>query len=340
MTRALAIDGSAGEGGGQIVRTCLGLSLLTGRPFRLDRLRAKRKKPGLLRQHLTAVRAAAQIGQADVEGAALGSSSLQFTPGRVQPGDYLFDIGSAGSTTLVLQTVLPALLTAPGPSQLVLIGGTHNSMAPPFEFLARAYLPLVGQMGPRVDATLQRHGFFPVGGGQMTVVVEPAERLSPLELLDRGPLIDRRVSALVSRLPLSIAQREVDTVCQDLAWPPECGRTESVPAAGPGNVVLIELQSRHLTEVVAGFGQRGVLAETVAGGAAEAARRYLQVDAPVGECLADQLVLLLALSGGGRFRTLPPSSHTRTNAQVIQRFLEVAIDIRPLGDDVWEISVA
>jgi len=339
MAAPLIIDGSTGEGGGQIVRTCLGLALLTGRPFRIEKLRAGRQKPGLLRQHLTAVRVAAEVGRADVVGAELGSRKLEFRPTRVTPGDFCCDIGSAGSTTLVLQTILPALLTADGPSQIVLTGGTHNSMAPPFEFLQRTYLPLVARMGPQVTATLDRHGFFPAGGGQMTVAVQPAPRLTPLELIERGPLLTRSVTGIVSRLAPSIAQREIDTVCRRLAWPAECGRVASVASPGPGNVVLIEMGYAAVTEIFAGFGQRGVPAETVAGGAADDAERYLAAGVPVGEHLADQLVLLLAIAGGGRFHTLPPSLHTRTNVDVIARFLDVPIDIRPRGDDVWEIVV-
>src|SRR5262245_8861795 len=164
----LIIDGSFGEGGGQILRTALGLSLVTGVPFRIEKIRAGRQKPGLMRQHLTAVNAAAQVGQAEVIGASVGSQELTFTPGKISPGDYTFAVGTAGSATLVLQTVLPALLTAAQPSFLTLEGGTHNPHAPPFDFLARAFLPLIGRMGPSVTATLIRPGFYPAGGGQFT----------------------------------------------------------------------------------------------------------------------------------------------------------------------------
>ena len=170
----LTINGSQGEGGGQILRTALAMSLVTGKPFRIVRIRAGRKKPGLLRQHLTAVQAAAQIGQATVEGAAIGSQELTFTPGEIRPGEYRFAVGTAGSATLVLQAVLPALLTAPGLSVLTLEGGTHNPFAPPFDFLHRSYLPLVNRMGPTVEARLERPGFYPAGGGKFVVTVEPA----------------------------------------------------------------------------------------------------------------------------------------------------------------------
>src|SRR6202140_4872670 len=157
----ILIDGSIGEGGGQILRTALGLSMVTGQPFRIENIRAGRDKPGLLRQHLTAVNAAAEICGANVEGAAISSRELSFSPGNVKSGEYTFSIGSAGSTTLVLQTVLPALLAADGPSSLTLEGGTHNPHAPPIDFLEKAFVPLVNRMGPTVHVALERAGFYP-----------------------------------------------------------------------------------------------------------------------------------------------------------------------------------
>ncbi len=153
----IIIDGSEGEGGGQVVRNALALSLVTGQPFQITNIRGKREKPGLMRQHLTAVEAACQIGDAECEGAAVGSSDIAFRPGTVRPGDYHFAVGTAGSTGLVLQTVLMPLLLAETPSRLVLEGGTHNMMAPPFEFIERVFLPVINRMGPRVEARLIRH---------------------------------------------------------------------------------------------------------------------------------------------------------------------------------------
>src|SRR5262249_42087340 len=156
------------------------LSLVTQRPFRIERIRAKRKKPGLLRQHLTAALAAARIGCAEMIGAELGASALEFRPQGVVPGDYTFSVGTAGSATLGLQTILPPLLVARAPWRLVLEGGTHNPQAPPWDFLERAFLPLIRRMGPRVETTLERHGFYPAGGGRFRVAIEPVARLAPL----------------------------------------------------------------------------------------------------------------------------------------------------------------
>src|SRR5271155_4425134 len=245
----LTIDGSFGEGGGQILRTALALSTLTGRAFRIDKIRAAREKPGLLRQHLTAVRAAAAISGASVEGAVLGSTALTFDPGSVLPGKFEFAVGTAGSATLVLQTVLPALLTAPGPSNLVFEGGTHNPAAPPFDFLVKTFLPQINRMGPAVTAELERPGFYPAGGGMFRVAINPAPRLAPVELMERASPRAVRVRAIVANLPRSIAQREIKVVQRALSVAPDATAIEEIRgASGPGNAVVIEIEMEHHTE--------------------------------------------------------------------------------------------
>lgn len=336
----LTIDGSQGEGGGQILRTSLALSIITGRPVRIERIRAGRKRPGLRRQHLTAVRAAVAVSGGEVEGLEVGSQTLSFNPGSAQPGEHHFDIGTAGSTTLVLQTVLPALLTAPGPSRVLLEGGTHNPMAPPFDFLQLALLPLVSRMGPRLEATLGRPGFYPKGGGRLDLLVEPAATLAPIELLERGAILEQRARAIVARLPAHIAQREVKRVGDRLGWPSRSLQVEEVAdSAGPGNVLLIEIECEYVTEVFCGFGERGVRAERVADLAIQQARRYLSAGVPVGPHLADQLLLPMAIAGGGGLRTVEPTCHTRTNIEVIMRFLEREIRVEELGPDDWRIEI-
>ena len=323
----LTIDGSLGEGGGQILRTALALSLVSGTPFTIEKIRGGREKPGLLRQHLTAVNAAVAVGEAEAEGATLGSQTLVFRPRAVKPGDYRFAIGTAGSTGLVIQTVLPALLIASGPSTLTLEGGTHNPAAPPFDFLERAFLPLVASMGPRVSAVLNCPGFYPAGGGRCTVSILPAARLEPLTLLERGAIKRRQARALVARLPRQIADRELAVVRTRLGWSEDELETVIVDgsAPGPGNVLLLEIESEHLTEIFCGFGEVGTRAESVAEHAAKEARRYLAAGVPVGVHLADQLLVPLALAGGGSFRTIGLSSHSRTNLDVIRLFLPTRI---------------
>jgi RNA 3'-terminal phosphate cyclase (ATP) len=339
----ITIDGSHGEGGGQIIRTSLALSLITGKPFRIYNVRARREKPGLQRQHLTAVRAAAAIGGAEVEGAGLGATAFTFHPGAVTPGDYAFPIRTAGSTTLVLQTILPPLMIASAPSTLVFEGGTHNVHAPPYEFIVKTFLPLVNRMGARVTTELMRYGFYPPGGGSFRARVEPASKLRPLELLTRGEIRARRARALVVKLPPAIGERELGVVSEQLGWGESAGdelRVEtSQNASSPGNVLTLEIESEHLTEVFTGIGERGVRAETVAERASAEARAYLDTDAPVGEHLADQLLIPYALAGGGSYTTGQPSLHTTTNIEVIKMFLDVEISARPSDSGVWKIEV-
>ncbi len=334
----IVIDGSSGEGGGQILRSSLALSLVTGLPFRIEKIRAGRRKPGLMRQHLTAVEAAVAVGRAEVDGARIGSQQLAFAPTSINSGKYHFAVGTAGSCTLVLQTVLPALLTASGPSELVLEGGTHNPYAPPYDFLDRAFLPLIRRMGPKASAILQRPGFFPAGGGKITVSIEPSARLERIDLPERGAVLRRSATATVARLPRSIGERELKVVKDRLGWSDECCRVEEVPSsAGPGNALSIRIESEHCAEVFTGFGERGVSAEKVAGDTVDLVEEYLAANVPVGPYLADQLLLPMALAGGGSFRTLAPTRHMTTNAEVIRFFLPIEVEMRQLAPKDWEI---
>ncbi|HVK59248.1 MAG TPA: RNA 3'-terminal phosphate cyclase, partial [Candidatus Kapabacteria bacterium] len=230
----ITIDGANGEGGGQILRTALALSLVTQQAFRIQNIRAGRQKPGLLRQHLTAVEAATNVGDATVDGAALGSKELVFKPAKIRPGDYRFAVGTAGSATLVLQTVLPALILGTESSRLKLEGGTHNPHAPPFDFLERAFLPLLNRLGPKVTANLDRAGFFPAGGGRFSVEITPVERLQPLDLSDRGESKNRSARVVISNLAPGVANRELKVVSEKLGWARECLHVEEVESNGPG----------------------------------------------------------------------------------------------------------
>ncbi|MBD0326773.1 MAG: RNA 3'-terminal phosphate cyclase [Pyrinomonadaceae bacterium] len=336
----LTIDGSFGEGGGQIIRSSLALSLITGKPFRIYNVRARRDKPGLQRQHLTAVSSCAEIGRAKVDGAKVGAQEFTFVPGQVVPGEYVFDIGTAGSTTLVLQAVLPPLMIAAAPSLLKLEGGTHNVHAPPFEFLQKTFLPLINRIGPQVNIELERYGFYPPGGGKFSVYIEPAAELRPLNLTARGEILARRARALVVNLPPSIGERELAVIRERLDWSDDELRVEtSQNAYSPGNVLTIEIESEQLTEVITGMGERGVRAETVAERAAAEAQRYLATDAPVGEHLADQLLIPLALAGGGSYLTSPLSLHTTTNIEIVKKFLPVEIAVDEMASDVFAVNV-
>lgn len=320
----IELDGALGEGGGQILRTSLTLAAITGQPFRIRRIRANRSKPGLMRQHLVAVQAASQICGAQVTGAALGSQDLEFVPGRLQGGDYRFAIGTAGSCTLVLQTVLPALLMADTPSTLRLAGGTHNPMAPPVQFLQRAWCPRVAEMGARIDVRLERFGFYPAGGGEVTASVEPCKQLAPRSWLERGARKDCYAESFTAGIPGKVAERELECVGKAMNWSGEQLRVRGLPGdQGPGNALMLTFEYEHVTEVFTAFGEKSVSAENVARQAVNRARQYLASGAAVAEYLGDQLMLPLALAGGGAFTVDDISMHARTNAQVIEMFLPV-----------------
>jgi len=336
----ITINGSQGEGGGQILRTSLALSLVTGRPFRIEKIRAGRAKPGLLRQHLTAAHAAAEVGDAEIQGDVLGSSQLTFQPRRIQSGSFPFAVGTAGSATLVLQTILPALILASGPSELKLEGGTHNPYAPPFDFLAKAFIPLLERMGPAVETRLDRYGFYPAGGGCFTASIRPVSALAPLELMERGNMNRRFARAIHALLPGHVSERELRVVKEKLSLKDEQLRSEAVQnSSGPGNVLMVELEAENLTEVFTGFGEKGVASEAVASHVVDDVRRYLAAGVPVGRYLADQLLIPMALAGEGRLETLAPSRHTMTNIAVISEFLGLRIKTKEHSRDKWEIAV-
>lgn len=334
----LTLDGAQGEGGGQILRTALSLSLVTGTPFRLERIRANRPQPGLQRQHLASVEAAMRVSGARVSGASLGATALTFEPGPLKPGNYSFTIGTAGSATLVLQTILPALMLGSSPSKVALEGGTHNPWAPPYDFLAQAFLPIVQRMGPRFEARLQRWGFYPAGGGRFEVDIQPVQTLKPLTLVERGHLKACRVRGVAAGLPRSIAARAVETAFAVLGLTGAYVDVREVASAGPGHALLVELIFEHVCEIVAGFGQKGVKPEDMGAQAAKEAREYLDADVPVGPHLADQLVLPLALAGSGRFLTMAPTRHLTTNLDVLRCFLDVDLRCEAQGSGHWLVS--
>ena len=335
----ITIDGSQGEGGGQILRTSLALSALTGTPVRIERIRAGRPKPGLQRQHLVAVQAAARVSGGHLDGAELNSRELTFTPQRSIAGTYEFDIGTAGSTTLVLQTVLPILLHADGPSTVTIRGGTHNGMCPPVEFLQESFLPVLHRIGINAGIALERHGFYPAGGGAISATIQPWAARAPLELLERGKAIDRHAEVLLANLPAHIASREAMAFKHALHWSHAEVDEREIDAHGPGNAVLARLRFAQITARFSAVGELRKSAEQVAMECSKAVRRYLESDAPVCEHLADQLLLPLALGAGGRFRTGAPSLHARTNAEIVARFLGEVVTFTGEPGGAWLVEV-
>ncbi|MGR9117257.1 MAG: RNA 3'-terminal phosphate cyclase [Gammaproteobacteria bacterium] len=337
---SLEIDGSQGEGGGQVLRTALSLSACTGRAVQLRHIRSGRKKPGLMRQHLACVNAAAEICGAKVKGASLGSKNIQFVPGEIKAGDYRFSVGSAGSSTLIFQTVLPLLMQAGNASQLTLEGGTHNPLAPSFDFINEVFLPVLRRIGVECRARIDRYGFYPVGGGQWRVAIEPSVEFKRIDLTERGELVWAEAVCLDSGLPSHVTQREMKRLQDELSWSAEWIKCRHVKALGSGNVVSLRVHYRHASEVIDSIGIIGVSAERVANKAVEQLRHYQNFGAPVGEHLADQLLLPLALASGGTFVTGPLSAHVRTNIEVIKQFLDVDIHCEEIAPKrQWRISV-
>jgi RNA 3'-terminal phosphate cyclase (ATP) len=326
----LELDGSFGEGGGQILRTSLALSLVTGRGFHLRNVRAGRAKPGLQAQHLMSVRAAADVGRAQTRGASRDSSDLVFEPGPVAPGRYRFDIGTAGATGLVLHTVyLPLAYRAAAPSQLTLVGGTHVRTSPSFHFLDTTWRRYMALCGLRVGLKLSRPGFYPRGGGVVEAHVQPCPRLRGVRLAGRGPVAVRGFSA-VAGLPESIARRQARRATIRLGQQGvKADIHEEQWEGGPGTVLAIEVDTAPVAALFVAVGERGKPAERVADEAADEALAFLRAGpAPVDPHSGDQLVLPLALAEGpSEYRVAEVTRHLTTNVATVRRFLDREISV-------------
>jgi RNA 3'-terminal phosphate cyclase (ATP) len=269
-----------------------------------------------------------------VAGAELGSQTLVFEPGPVRAGDYAFNVGTAGSCTLVLQTVLPALMRCAEPSRVSLSGGTHNPMAPPFHFLERSFAPLLRRLGVGLDLQLRRLGFYPAGGGEVSARVQPAAAgLQPFDLTDRGPLHEAYAECFAPALPSAVAVRELAALARGLGWSGEQLRTPAVRQnEGPGNALLVTLAHAHLSEVITVFGEKGVGAEQVAGALVKQVQAYQSSAGALGPHLTDQWMLPLALAivergGAASFTCTELTQHATTNIGVIEKFLPVSFDV-------------
>lgn len=334
----IIINGSEGEGGGQILRSAAALSLLTGKSFHITNIRGKREKPGMMRQHVTCIEAACKISDSSCEGLCVGSSEIIFHPGKIKAGNYNFKVGTAGSTSLVLQTILIPLLYADGPSHIMLEGGTHNMMAPPFDFIERVFLPIINRMGATVSARLIRHGFFPRGGGRIEIDIEPSP-LKRIDCIDRGELLSVNGTAMFTGLPFDVAEREIKTARKLLGWNEDSLGVRQLPEdQGPGNILLLEAQYAYVTEIVSGFGKLGLKAERLAKTAANRLKGYMESDAFAGPYLADQLLLPMAIAGGGQFTTVKPSQHSLTNAEIINLFTDTKFDFSPTESGIFLVN--
>lgn len=351
--RLLAIDGSYGEGGGQILRSALSLSALLGRPVRLEKIRARRRRPGLRPQHLTAVRALAQICDAEVEEDRLDSRTLSFVPRRPpQAGDYHFNVadaargGSAGAVSLILQALLLPLAMAQGDSTVVLEGGTHVAWSPPIHYLQEVYLPTVALLGIRASVELERWGWYPQGGGRVICQVDglgakaaprsgsgQVRPLMPFHRTERGGLKRIAGFSATSNLPAHIGQRQRDRAVKLLrsrGFVPQIEIVEA-PSPGPGTCVFLLAEFKGAVAGFTGYGRLRKPAEKVAEEAARAFLAYQRSGGAVDRYLADQLILPLSLADGDSdFTAGKVTDHLRTHAWLVEQFLPVRVEI---GDD-------
>lgn len=328
----IAIDGAEGEGGGQMLRSALSLSLLTGKPFRMVNIRLGRRNPGLARQHLACVQACCAIADSRAEGAEVGATALTFAPGAVRPGRWRFEIGTAGAVSLLLHTLYLPLCLAAGPSELELSGGTHVPWSPSYEYLERCWAPLMARLGLSVSLRLERAGFYPPGGGRLAVRLAGGGHVRAVDWTQ--PVAEPRLSgvSLQAGLQPEVAERQAQGAAAVLA-----GRGLSCPiavgaleASSPGTAIALVAESAVGPACVTGLGERGVRAEVVGRRAAEAFVAYLETGAPLDAHAADQLVLPLALAGApSTLLVARATAHLAGNARVIERFLPVRIATAP-----------
>ena len=335
----IVINGSYGEGGGQVLRTSLTLSALLGQPMRIENIRARRRKPGLQAQHLTGVRAIAEICNAELKGADLGSQTLTFEPrSSPQAGEYSFDVaearkgGSAGATSLVFQTLLLPLAFAPGQSRLTIRGGTHVAWSPPFHYLQHVYLPTLARMGFTATVEIEKWGWYPIGGGEMAASIrgQRESQLSGLDLVERGELKRLWGISATSNLPAHIGQRQkkrAEGYLRKRGFAPQIEIVDA-PSPGMGTVVFLVAEYEHTVAGFSSLGRRGKSAEKVTEEACREFVAYHQSGACLDKHLADQLIPPLALaSGPSTVTTCEITQHLLTNVWVVEQFLDVKFEI-------------
>lgn len=331
MPQKILIDGSYGEGGGQIIRTAVALAAITGHTVEIANIRARRTNPGLQRQHLAAVRVAAMLCDAEVFGETIGSSWLRFVPRAAPKADrYTIEVGSAGAATLVAQTAMLPLVCAQGESRLGIVGGTHVPFAPVAEYLETVYAPMLIRMGLIASSALLRAGFNPRGGGELLVEVGSATRLRPLTLTERGKLLDLRVVILTSELPDHVSERGAETVTRLLKGMgvPVAVERRVRPSNGPGAAVCIRAACAQGMAGFSALGERGKPMENVAQEACTAFQRWWRSEAACDVHLADQLVLPQALAEGeSRWTTPEITPHLRTVLWIAGQFLPIETGI-------------
>ncbi len=332
-TGLVLIDGSIGEGGGQVLRTSLTLSMLLLKPFEMINIRANRPNPGIQPQHLKAIESSAVISDAVVEGAYLRSNRIRFFPSRIKFGNFRFDIGTAGSTSLVLQTLYLPLSFSEGASTLTIIGGTHVAWSPTFDYIKNCWVYFMERIGLKIKVEMKKAGFYPHGGGEIKAVISPTDEIKPIKLIERGELLKIQVYSAHTNLTDEVAQRQAKTAEKILK---RYGKIE---------VIIDELKSRSKNTTIAitgifenavccytNLGERGKRAEVVAEEACEKFIKFISSDAVIDEHMADQILLPLSIAGGiSEFKTPRITNHLLTNIETIKKFIGVDFEIEEFG---------
>ncbi|SHF62493.1 RNA 3'-terminal phosphate cyclase (ATP) [Microbulbifer donghaiensis] len=330
----LVIDGSYGEGGGQLSRYAVALAAISGRPLQLENIRAKRAKPGLMAQHLTALRAVAEVAGGSLEGAEIGATEIYYRPDRIRGGDYRFDVGTAGSIVLVLQALLPVALHADKLVELTVTGGTDVKMAPPVDYLLMVFLPWLARMGVKVRVESVRHGYYPKGGGAVSLQLEPCGALRPLLAEQPGALRQINGVAHVAHLPRHIPERMAAAARDALA---DLGAMQigvkvlgAADAFGTGGAIVLAAETEHAVLGAASVAERGVPAERLGADAGYALRAELETGAAVDIHACDQLLIYAAQARDtSRFLVRKVSQHARTVMWLIEQFLPVEFRVEP-----------
>jgi len=329
-SKKLQIDGRYGEGGGQILRTALTLSAILRAPVHIDHIRGNREKPGLRPQHLMAVNALATITGAKVEGAKLDSSNLLFEPGEIRGGKYSFHIGTAGSTGLVIQALIPVLLFGKIPSQIEITGGTHVPWSPPFHYLQVVFLPALKKMGGAVSLEIDTWGWYPKGGGKVKALIKDTKGLEAIHLSNRGKLLSLHILSAISNLPLAIGERQRDQALKRIEYLGIRPNTsiEKAPSPGQGSFLFLAAQFEGSIGGFTSLGKKGKRAEEVADDACDEFIEFLDSKGVIDIHLADQLVPYMALAKGrSTFTTESITEHLLTNIWVVEQFLPLRFDI-------------
>jgi len=337
---ALRIDGSYGEGGGQVLRTAVSLSAITKRPVEVVGIRTRRKNPGLAAQHLTAVEAISKICNGQLSGAEIGSTRMEFHPSDIKGGRYTFDIGTAGSVTLVLQTLILPAIRADGRCVFEVVGGTDVAWSPSVQYLLHVFCEFLARMGVEVRIEILRRGFYPKGGGRVRATVEPCPRLKPLDLSDRGEFQRIDIWSVASEYLKSnrVAERQAEAARLKLGMDGVRMDAHYAPTFNPGSSIHLHAHYSNSKLGAGALGERGVRAEEVGEAAASDLLKEMSSGASVDVNMSDQLLPYMALAGNGSFTTRELSEHARTNMWLIEQFLRVKFKVEE-RDGLWLVSV-